>query len=204
MRASPNELTSARRLCRSYTRRTRRHVAHGQERRRPEFGWERRRAATDRCYGPVTRRAQTSALLRARPLEAAWAAKSRSTVLSSTFNCVCPRRHRHRDRTRAAALVVTNCGGYIGAGRSPQDPCRPTPPIGSRMRAGLTSPAARLGAPRTYYDPRRRARRNRARGAPAGSWLRATGPRCMSTRQLTASVLRQKPPARSWLVEVVP
>ena len=160
MRASPNELTSARRLCRSYTRRTRRHVAHGQEalagvwlgetacRHRSVLrpGYQ---ASTDECAASRT------------PARGCLGGQEssdvcRSTVLSSTFNCVCPRRHRHRDRTRAAALVVTNCGGYIGAGRSPQDPCRPAPPIGSRMRAGLTSPAARLGAPpeRTTRPPR--------------------------------------------------
>ena len=139
------------------------------------------------------------------------AAKSRATFvarqfLSSTFNCVwqTPPGPDTSRRARGDQLWWVYWSWTIAPGPVPTCPTN-WQPHASRTDLAGCSPRS---APRTYYaTPALCARcwvgrRNRARGAPASSWLRATGPRCMSTRQLTASMLRQKPPARSWLVAV--
>ena len=55
---------------------------------------------------------------------------------------------------RVATLDIACFGGSLGAGRSPQHPCRSARPIGASGRAGMSSPARRYVSQRRIPDAR--------------------------------------------------
>ena len=116
IRASRTDLTSSPlRLPGTYTRR-----AQHWQRSAGRDSAGKRRAATDRRCGPDTRRMMTSALLRARPLEAAQATdivKSKPIVLGH-IKIVIPK----PETRRAAIMRAEACfGGCLMRGRAAQD-----------------------------------------------------------------------------------